>query len=176
MSGLRGIVAAFEDRDEMLDALRWLRDAGFRNIEIYSPVPVEEADGILGRRAAWLPRVIFAAAVAGAVGGFLLQWYGSVHGYPVNVGGRPLNSLPAFGTTTVGLMVLTAVLAGTAALLALCRLPRLYDPVFDMPGMERATQDRYLIHIDANDRYFDRDRLYRRFGRYRQVTVADVPA
>jgi hypothetical protein len=176
LSGIRGITAAFEDRDEMLDALRRLRYAGFTRIEVYSPEPVEEADAILGHRVVWLPLVIFAAAVAGAAGGFLLQWYGSVHGYPVNVGGRPLNSWPAFGTTTFELMVLAAVLVGTAALLAFCRLPRLYDPVFGAPGLDRATRDRYVIRVEARDRYFDRDRLYRRFRRYERVEIADVPA
>ena len=79
------------------------------------------------------PLVIFVAGIVGAAGGFLAQYYGSVIDYPLNVGGRPLNSWPAFATTAVEVAILAMVLAGIVALLRACRLPRLYDRSSTLP-------------------------------------------
>lgn len=171
-----GIFAEFEDQEGLLAALRGLRYAGLTELEIYSPVRIEGADEILGRSGSWLPTVIFAAGLAGAVGGFFLQYYGMVIGYPLNIGGRPLNSWPAFGTTTFELCVLLAILVGIGALFAACRLPRLYDPVFAAPGIERASQDRFLLKVAAGDPRFDRAALPTLLASYRPLRVAEIPA
>jgi hypothetical protein len=178
MSGqdLYGIVATFERQDQMLKALRRLKLAGFSRMEVYTPFAVEEVDEILGRRAFWLPILIFAAGVAGAIGGLFLQYYGMAIGYPLNIGGRPLNSWPAFGTTTFELTVLSAILVGVGGLFAFCRMPRFYDPIFVAPGIERASQDRFVICIRASDERFDRDRLYWVLNRYEHVAITDVPS
>jgi hypothetical protein len=173
---LYGLVAEFDQSEQMLAALQRLRAAGFRRIEVYSPEQVEEVDRILERLPSRIPLVIFAAGVLGAAGGFLLQWYGSVVGYPLNIGGRPLNSWPAFGTTTVELAILCMVLAGTIALLWACRMPLLYHPIFDAPGIERASQDRYLICIDAHDPSFEPERLRRLLRVHNPARIAEVQA
>lgn len=171
-----GLVAEFDHRDAMIGALRRLREAGFGKLEVYSPVAVEGVDEILGRRRFGTPLVVFIAGVAGAAGGFLGQYYGSVIDYPLNVGGRPLNSWPAFATTAVEVAILAMVLAGIVGLLRACRLPRLYDRIFDAPGMERATQDRFLILVDGGDDGFDPGRVYDLLERFRPLRIAEVPA
>jgi len=171
-----GLVAEFDQSEQMLAALRRLRAAGFRRIEVYSPEQVEEVDQILERQPSRIPLIIFVASVLGAAGGFLLQWYGSVVGYPLNIGGRPLNSWPAFGTTTVELAILCMVLAGTIALLWACRMPLLYHPIFDAPGIERASRDRFLICIDARDPRFEPERLRRLLRVHSPIRIAEVPA
>jgi hypothetical protein len=173
---IHGIVAEFEHEKGLLDALRGLRYAGLTELEIYSPTRVDGADEILGRSGSWLPAVIFAAGLAGAVGGFFLQYYGMVIGYPLNIGGRPLNSWPAFGTTTFELCVLLAILVGIGALLVACRLPRPYDPVFEAPGIERASQDRFLLKVAADDPRFDRETLPTLLASYHPLRVAEIPA
>ena len=171
-----GLVAEFDEQEQMLAALQRLRAAGFRRIEVYSPEPVEEVDQILERRPSRIPLIIFVAGVVGAAGGFLLQWYGSVVGYPLNIGGRPLNSWPAFGTTTVELAILCMVLAGTIALLWACRMPLLYHPIFNAPGIERASRDRFLICVDARDPSFEPERLRRLLRVHNPVRMNEVPA
>ncbi|MBP2292626.1 DUF3341 domain-containing protein [Azospirillum rugosum] len=169
------VLVVFDSPDRMLDALRRLREAGFARLEVYSPQAVEGVDELLGRRSRALPLVIIAAGVAGAVGGFLLQYIGMAVHYPLNIGGRPLNSWPAFSTSTFELAALAMLLVGTLAFFALCRLPRLYDPVFEVPGMERATQDRFLIGVDLREASIDRERLERVLARFDGVRIEEVP-
>jgi hypothetical protein len=171
-----GLVAEFDEQEQVVAALQRLRAAGFRRIEVYGPEPIEEADQILERRPSRVPLIIFVASVAGAAGGFFLQWYGSVIGYPLNIGGRPLNSWPAFGTTTVELSILCMVLAGAVALLWACRMPLLYHPIFEAPGIERASQDRFLICVDASDPNFESERLRRLLRVHNPVRIDEVPA
>jgi hypothetical protein len=173
---LYGLVAEFDEQEQAVAALQRLRAAGFRRIEVYGPEPVEDADQILERQPSRIPLIVFVAGVLGAAGGFFLQWYGSVIGYPLNIGGRPLNSWPAFGTTTVELSILCMVLAGAVALLWGCRLPLLYHPVFAAPGFERASQDRFLICVDASDPQFEPERLRRLLDVHNPLRIAEVPA
>ncbi|WP_448206946.1 DUF3341 domain-containing protein [Azospirillum sp. sgz302134] len=168
------IVAAFDSPDAMLDALRRLREGGFSRMEVYGPHAVEGVDDILGRRGGALPLVIFAAGVVGAVAGFILQYIGMAVHYPLNIGGRPLNSWPAFSTTTFELAALSMILAGIVAFGWSCRLPRLYDPIFDAPGMERASQDRFLIRVEARDGTGDRELLHRLLAGT-PARIAEVP-
>jgi len=173
---LRGRLAAFDDPDAMLDALRRLRQTGFSRLEVYSPYAVEEVDELLGRKPRALPLIVVAAGALGAVGGFLLQYWGMVLGYPLNIGGRPLNSWPAFSTTTFELAALAILLAGFLSFCALCRLPRLYDPIFDTPGFEQASQDRFLIWIPEREGRDDGELLRRLLPDGEGVHIDEVPA
>ncbi|WP_448192566.1 DUF3341 domain-containing protein [Azospirillum sp. sgz301742] len=172
MDHRHGVIVEFESADTLLDGLRRLRAAGFAHLEVYSPYPVDGVDELLGRRRGALPLVIFAAGMAGGLVGFVLQYYGLAVDYPLNIGGRPLNSWPAFSTTTFEMAALSMIVVGTLAFLWSCRLPRLYDPVFDVPGMERASQDRFLVRIAVRDGIGDRDRLEALFG---ARVVGEVP-
>lgn len=173
---LRGTLAAFDDPDAMLEALRRLRQAGFSQLEVYSPYAVDGVDELLGRRPRALPLIIVAAGVLGAVGGFFLQYWGMVLSYPLNIGGRPLNSWPAFSTSTFELAALTILLAGSLAFCRFCRLPRLYDPIFDAPGFEQASQDRFLIWIAEREGRDDGELLQRLLPEGEGVRIDEVPA
>lgn len=172
---MTSVVASFDSPDRMLDALRRLREAGFARMEVYSPYAVEGVDAVLGRRSRALPLAVVAAGLAGAAGGFLLQYYGMAVSYPLNIGGRPLNSWPAFSPSTFEIAALSMVLAAFLVFLWLCRLPRLYDPIFDAPGMERATQDRFLIRVELRDGTADRDRVERALRACGGFPIAEVP-
>lgn len=174
--GICGVVAEFESPEALLDALRRLRDAGFSRMEIYSPYAIDGAEEFVGRHGRALPPVVFAAGVAGALFGFGLQYYGMVIDYPLNIGGRPLNSWPAFSTTTFEMAALFMVVFGTLAFLWSCRLPRLYDPIFDAAGMERASQDRFLVRVETRHGTGDRERLERVLDACRPIGVGEVPS
>ncbi|MBP2302438.1 DUF3341 domain-containing protein [Azospirillum picis] len=173
---LRGTVAAFDHPDAMLEALRRLRQAGFSRLEVYSPYAVEEVDELLGRKRAALPLVVAAAGVLGGIGGFFLQYWGMAVSYPLNIGGRPLNSWPAFSTSTFEISALCMLLAGLLAFCAACRLPRPYDPIFDVPGFEQASQDRFLIWIAAREGRDDRALLHTLLPEGQGVRIDEVPA
>jgi Protein of unknown function (DUF3341) len=174
---LYGLIGTFESPDAVMDAARQLHSLGFREVEAYTPYPVEGLDEVFrpGRRTG-LPLAVFAGGVFGAVWGYFIQYWDEVLNYPINVGGRPHNSWPALVVSTFEFMVLCAVAAGFFALLASCRLPRLYHPIFAAPEFDRASQDRFLLCVGAQDPSFEPDHVRRIFERYGAEQVSEVPA
>lgn len=174
--GLFGVLAEFTTADGVVAAARHMRNAGFRRIEAYSPYPVDALDELLGGRQVALPLVIFACGLLGFLIGFFLQWGGAAIDYPINVGGRPLNSWPAFGPTIFEFTVVWAVAGGFVAWFIANRLPRLSSPLREVPGFERATTDRFFLCVEAADPRFDRERLHWLFARCEAHRVLDVGA
>jgi hypothetical protein len=171
-----GIIGVFATPGAIMDAARQLRSLGFRAVEAYTPYPVEGLDEIMSpRRRPWLPLLIFAGGVAGAVFGYFIQYWDEVLSYPINVGGRPHNSWPAFIVSAFEFSVLFAVAAGFFALLAFCRLPRLYHPIFSADEFERASRDRFVLCVAAEDPSFEPHRIRRIFERHSAERVAEVP-
>jgi hypothetical protein len=175
--GLFGLTGTFASPDALTEAARQLRSLGFREVEAYTPYPVEGLDEVLrpGRRM-WLPLVIFLGAVFGAVWGYFIQYWDEALNYPLNVGGRPYNSWPAFTVGTFEFMVLCAVAAGFFGLLVFCRLPRLYHPIFSTVEFERASVDRFVLCVEARDPSFEPQRIRRIFERNGAESVAEVSA
>lgn len=150
-----GLLAEFEDVETMLHALATLRAQGYRALEFHAPMAVPEAERILGGRARWVARLAVLAALAGGVAAYLVQWYTNVVDYPLNVGGKPVHAVPAFlapAFETAGLAATIAVLAGIAWAAG---LPALWQPVFEIDGFERASDDRYWVGVETRDRRFD---------------------
>ena len=172
MSAPYALVAEFASEASLRDAWRRLRFGGFERVEVYSPYPLDGIDAPRHGRA--LPAVVFAAAVAGLVATFAIEVWLAAFDYPVDVGGRPLLSLPAFVPIAFEMMALWAVTAAVAATLALAGLPRLFHPVAAAPGFARASQDRFFLAIEADDPRFDQERLEWLLARYRPVRVSLV--
>lgn len=172
MSGaLYAVVAEFATPESLAAAARHVRSAGFRRIETYAPYAVEEdAD----RRGRALPAIVLAGGLIGALLGVLMQWAPSVLLYPLNVGGRPLASWPAFGPIAFEIAVLCAVAAGFFGFFALNRLPLLYHPVFRAPDFARASQDRFFLSVAAADPAFDRDAVLALLETCRPIRVTEV--
>jgi hypothetical protein len=153
---LWGVVAEFESPTELLAAARRVRDSGYRRIDAHAPFAVEGLPEALGFGRTWIPSLVLAASLAGAAGGFFMEWYGMAIWYPLNVGGRPLNSWPMFIPITFELAVLVGGLTAFVGMLLLNRLPMPYHPLFNVPSFARATQDRFFLAIEARDPRFDR--------------------
>lgn len=155
---LHGVSARFATPEAFLDALRRVREAGYSEVEVNVPFNVEGMAEWLPGKPAPMAKIVLIAGLLGMSGGYFLQWY-AAHDYPVDVGGRPLNSWPAFIPVTFELTVLTAAIVGVLALLWLAGLPRLHHPVMATPQFERATQDRFFLCVRADDRRFDAGRV-----------------
>jgi hypothetical protein len=150
-----GVVAEFDDQAALVAAARSLAEAGYDRFEAYTPFPVEELSETITPRRTLLPLIVLAGGVVGGAGGFFMQYYAAAIGYPLNVGGRPLNSWPMFVPITFELAVLAAALAAVFGVLALSRLPMPYHPLFKVKEFERASQDRFFLCVEATDPKFD---------------------
>jgi hypothetical protein len=154
-SATYGLMVEFLTAQEVLDATRQARQAGYRDMDAYTPYPVEGLAAELGMRKTRLPFVVLMTGLVGAGLGFFMQYYSMAVSYALNVGGRPYNSWPVFIPVTFEVMVLVGALGAFLGMLFLNGLPRPHHPVFNMPGFERSSQDRFFLCIEATDPMFD---------------------
>jgi len=152
---LYGLLAEFDNPTDLVHAVRRARADGYRRLDAYTPYPIEELTEALEFRRTRMTLVIFIGGAVGCIGGYLLQMFCAAWDYPLNVGGRPLNSWPAFIPVMFELTVLVAALAAVFGLLALCGLPRPHHPLFNVPRFALATRDRFFLSIEARDPSFD---------------------
>ena len=118
----------------MLEAANRAYAAGYRNMDAYTPMPIEGLAEAVGFRRNWVSPIVLFGGLCGCVGGFRLLWWISVIAYPHNVGGRPFNSWPAYIPITFECTVLLAALSAVIGMLALNKLPMPYHPVFNVPS------------------------------------------
>jgi Alternative complex III, ActD subunit len=148
-----GLLAEFATQDELVRAADTAYAAGFRKMDGYAPFPVEGLAEALGKNNR-LPLLILIGGIIGGVGGYFMEWYANAISYPINIGGRPIHSWPAFIPITFELTVLCAGLTAFFGSLALNGLPRPHHPLFGVPEFDRASQDRFFLCIEARDRKF----------------------
>lgn len=155
---LYGIVAEFDEPEPIIEAAEKAKRAGYKNIEAYTPFPVEGLDEALGHTNTRLGWVVLIMGMIGGISGFAMQWYANAIFYPLNIGGTPLNSWPRFIVITFECSVLFA--AFTAGLFMLGRngLPQPYHAIFNAPNFEQASTDRFFLCIEARDKKFDAEK------------------
>lgn len=173
-SSLYGVLAEFPTADLLVEAARAAREKGYI-VEAYAPYPVEGLPEAVGFTRNALPAITFLGGLVGGLGGFAMQWYSAVVSYPINVGGRPLNSWPAFIPSTLALIILGAALAAVAGMLAGNRLPQLRHPLFDVREFDLASRNRFFVCLRPGPDGLDTEGA-RAFLRERQAMKTwDVP-
>lgn len=147
-------MAEFEKPDELLGAAKRAYAEGYRRLDAYTPFPIHGLNDAIGFRRTILPYIVLGGGILGCVTGFGLQYFSSVISYPLNIGGRPLNSWPSFIPVTFEVTVLFAALSAVLGMLALNGLPMPYHPVFNSPRFALASRDRFFLCIESRDPKF----------------------
>ena len=173
-STLYGVMAQFDNPSHLVAAARETYAAGYRQINGYSPFPIEALDEAIGFKRTTLPLIVFAGGLLGGLGGFFMQYWMGVIDYPIIVGGKPFNSWPAFIPITFECTVLAAAFAAVLGMLALNKLPQPYHPVFNAPSFALATRDSFFLVIEAKDPKFDHDEAVRFLKTLEPREVVDV--
>jgi ActD protein len=152
-----GLMAEFRSPETLLHAAERASQEGFKRMDAYTPFPVEGLAEAIGFSRTRVPLIVLIGGIIGCVGGYFLQYWVAVLDYPLNVGGRPLNSWPAFVPVTFELTILSAALAAFFGVLALNGLPMPYHPVFNVEQFELASRNHFFLCIEAVDPKFDAD-------------------
>ena len=153
--GLYGLMAEFKTPEALVEATRRAYADGYRKMDAYTPMPVDGLPEALGSTWTWVSPLVLLGGLAGGIGGFSLMYWISCIAYPLNVGGRPLYSWPAYIPPTFECTVLLASLTAVVGMLFLNGLPQPYHPVFNVPRFQLASQDRFFLCIEADDPRFN---------------------
>jgi hypothetical protein len=171
---LYGVMAEFDNPSVLVAAARRTYQEGYRRINGYSPYPIEELSEAIGFKGMTLPLIVLIGGIVGGLGGFFMQYWMEVINYPLNVGGKPYNSWPAFIPITFECTVLCAAFAAVLGMLMLNKLPQPYHPVFNAPNFALATRDRFFLVIEANDPKFIHREVLQFMGTLGARDVSDV--
>lgn len=174
--GLYGLVAEFDTPERLIEAADAARRAGFKKMDAYTPFPVHGLSEAIGFQTNAVPFLVFAGGLAGSIFGYSLQFYVHALDYPMNVGGKPFISLPSMVPITFECTVLWAGLTAFFSMLTLNKLPRLYHSIFNAPGIERATRDRFFLAIEARDPNFDLERTREFLSSMNPLSLSEVEA
>jgi hypothetical protein len=171
---IHGLLAEFNDLNEVIAAVKRAREAGYRDLDAYTPFPVEELAEAMGMHHNRLPLIVLIGGIVGACVGYGLQYWTAVVDYPIIVGGRPFHSWVSFLPVTFECTVLFAALSAVFGMLALNGLPMPYHPVFNVPRFALATRERFFLCIEASDPLFDRDGTRRFLERSIPRAISEV--
>ncbi len=155
---LFGLAAEFLGPEPLLAAVRAAREAQYRRMDAYAPYAVEGLGEALGMRFTGVPLATLLCGIGGGATGYAMQLYSAAVDYPLNVGGRPPHSWPAFIPITFELTVLAGAFGAALSMLVFNGLPRLHHPIFDTPFFTERNASRFYLCIEARDRRFDENR------------------
>lgn len=141
------VAAEFDSAAAVVAAAKKVRALGYAKVEAYTPFPLVELDVALKQPRPRIPKLAFGGGLAGFLGALAIQWWTNAYDYPIDVGGRPFASWPTYVIIIFEATVLGAAFTAFFAVLLGARMPRLHDPIFDLPGFERSTVDRFWLTV-----------------------------
>ena len=175
IEGTYGVIAEFGEPQDLLDAANAAREAGYTELDAYSPFPIHGLSEAIGFHRSRLSAVVLGGGIIGGLAGFFMCWYANVVWYPLNIGGKPYNSWPAWIPITFECTILFAAFAAVFGMLALNGLPMPYHPVFNVPRFDQASRDKFFLVIQARDPKFDIDAVWKFLESLGPREVTDVP-
>jgi hypothetical protein len=150
-----GLVAQYSEPEALIAAANRAREAGYRNMDAYTPFPVHGLTDAVGFKRTKLPLIVLLGGITGAIAGFSMQYFANVIHFPINIGGRPLNSWPAFIVPTFECTILFSAFSAVLGMLALNGLPQPFHPLFNVPAFELASRSHFFLCIESTDPKFD---------------------
>ena len=175
-AALYGLLAEFPSAEALCAAARHVRERGYTHAEAYSPFSIEGLDQVLGTKPDRSAPAALLGGLLGGAGTYLLQWYAAVVDYPLNIGGRPLHSWPAFIPATFELTILGAALGALLAMFVQNGLPQLYHPLFAVEEFELASRNRFFLCLPASDPVFARGPARELLEELHPLLLREVPA
>ena len=175
LTGLYGVIGEFSDAQSLLDAANAAREAGYTETDAFSPFPIHGLAEAVGFHKTRLSTIVLGMGLLGGLGGFFMQWYANVIQYPINIGGKPYNSWPAFIPITFECAILLAAFGAVFGMLALNGLPMPYHPVFNVRRFDQASRDKFFLVIQARDPKFNLDEVRDFFDKHNPREIVDVP-
>ena len=173
--GPYGLMAEFDHPEDLVEATRHAYERGYRMMEAYTPFPVHGLPDALGFEHNKIPAVVLIGGIVGGLSGFFMQYYSAVLSYPIDVGGRPFNSWPAFIPITFEMTVLFAALAAVFGMLGLNGLPRPHHPVFNAPNFALASRNRFFLCIQSRDPMFEIEAVRQFLQEHHPRAINEVP-
>jgi len=168
------VLGEFATPQGMLGAVRHLRRLGYKNLDTYSPYPVEGSSEALGLPRSRVALFVLVGGLVGATLGYLLQYFCNVYDFPINIGGRPPHSPPTFIPITFEVGVLLGAFSAFFGVMALMRLPKPYHPVFEVEAFRRASIDRFWVSIAFAPAEFEKKHAAEELSRLGALQVATV--
>jgi hypothetical protein len=154
---LYGLLAEFETPGELVAAARRAREAGFKKFDAFSPMPIHELDEAMDLHDNRVSTATFIGGLCGAVGGFgLCSWVAAIV-LPLNIGGRPLISVPMFIPITFECTILLGGLTAAISMIMMNGLPQPYHPLFNVERFAGAARSKFFLCIESDDPKFDRE-------------------
>lgn len=176
-TSIYGVLAEFDNPEDLLAAAAAARDAGYKKMDAFSPMPIEGLIEALGWRDKLVPFLMLCGGFTGFVSAILLQYSGMAWFYPLNIGGKPtlgLSSWPQFIVPCFEMTVLFTALTGVVSMVVLNGLPQFYHPVWNAPEFDRASSDRFFLCIESLDPNYERDRTLQFLRGQKALSVSEV--
>lgn len=166
----RLFISYFESEKDILAATKAVRERGHSIVDVYTPYAVHGLDKAMGLKMSKLPWICFAFGLSGAAAKLWYQIWTSATSWPVNVGGKPLASVPAFVPVTFEIMVLFAGIGTVLAFILVSRLRPGRKPRVIYDGV---TNDQFVLVLEQKDAAFDAREMEKLFRQYHAVRVEE---
>lgn len=165
-----GLIGVFEDVTSVTRAAETFRDAGYKRFDVHSPFPIHGIDEAIGVRPTILPWIVLAGGILGGLTGLFLTCYtmgitphwawlpDSFKGYQFKISAKPYFSMPAYIPPIFELTILLSSCAAFFGVWILNKLPLLAHPMFRCPSFRRATNDQFVLAVEAIDPKYDEQR------------------
>ena len=171
-----GLMAEFDSATNLVAAAHRTHEAGYERIDAYSPFPVEGLAEAIGFHRNEVPLVVLIGGLLGGLSAYAMQYWISAISYPINVGGKPYHSWPAFIVVTFEMTILFAGISAVLGMLALNGLPMPYHPVFNVPRFAFATKDRFFLIVFSSDPKYDPTETRRFLESLGPKSISEVPS
>jgi hypothetical protein len=171
-----GLMAEFDSAQALVDAAKKTHEAGYNKIDAYSPFPIEGLAEEIGMHFDEIPLTVLVGGIIGGCTGYLMQYWMSAVDYPLNIGGKPPHSWPAFIVITFEMTILFAGISAVLGMLAFNGLPMPYHPVFNVPRFAFASKDRFFLIVFSSDKKYSPVETRRFLETLDARSISEVPS